>query len=90
MQGNQPLQEQSVDDTSIDTLSIIEDQSASALKAIIPLTFILGGALFFFLKERLRYMDEFFFGIAITIIGMILLTSGIFLGLVPLGDTVGQ
>jgi uncharacterized BrkB/YihY/UPF0761 family membrane protein len=50
----------------------------------------LGGALFFFLKERLRYMDEFFFGIAITIIGMILLTSGIFLGLVPLGDTVGQ
>jgi hypothetical protein len=90
MQGNQPLQEQSVDDTSLDTLSIIEDQSASALKAIIPLTFILGGALFFFLKERLRYMDEFFFGITLTIIGMILLTSGIFLGLVPLGDTVGQ
>jgi hypothetical protein len=73
-----------------DIARIVYQESASALKAIIPLAGILAIVLFLLLRERLHYLDEFVFGLIITIIGMILLTSGIRFGLVPLGDTVGK
>jgi hypothetical protein len=42
-----------------------------------------------FLKEKIRYKDEIALGIIFTLIGMILLTSGIRLGLASLGKEVG-
>ncbi|MFH1520715.1 MAG: DUF1538 domain-containing protein, partial [Candidatus Micrarchaeota archaeon] len=43
-----------------------------------------------FLREKIRYKDEVVLGIGFTLVGMILLTSGIKLGLASLGTEVGS
>ncbi|MDD4383748.1 MAG: DUF1538 domain-containing protein [Bacteroidales bacterium] len=69
--------------------TVLKQESKIALQAVIPLTLLLLLVLLLFLREKLRYKDEFFLGIAFTLVGMILLTSGIRLGLGPLGSQVG-
>lgn len=69
---------------------VVKEETSMALRAILPLIGILLAVVLLILKEHPRHIDEFLLGIGITIIGMILLTTGIKFGLVPLGDTVGQ
>lgn len=67
----------------------LREESKAGLQAVLPLTIFLLIVLLIFLKEKIRYKDEVAFGILITLIGMILLTSGIRLGLGSLGGEVG-
>ncbi len=62
----------------------------ASLKAILPLTALLLIVLLIFLKDKPRYTDELIFGIFISVLGMAVLTSGIGLGLAPMGDEVGR
>lgn len=68
---------------------VLKQESKAGVQAVLPLTAFLLIVLLLFLKEKIRYKDEVVFGIAITLIGMILLTSGIRLGLGSLGGEVG-
>ncbi|MCQ2375927.1 MAG: DUF1538 domain-containing protein [Salinivirgaceae bacterium] len=58
------------------------------LQAVLPITAFLLIVLIM-LREKLRYKDEIALGIGITLFGMVLLTSGISLGLASLGGEVG-
>ncbi len=69
---------------------LLQEESVSALRAVIPLTGLLLFVLLVLLKQRPRYTDEFLLGIALTLVGMALLTTGIRIGLAPLGDTLGR
>ncbi|QEN06476.1 DUF1538 domain-containing protein [Oceanispirochaeta crateris] len=69
---------------------VIKNETTMAIRAIIPLIGILLAVVLLILREYPRHIDEFILGIVITILGMILLTTGLRYGLVPLGDTVGQ
>ncbi len=69
---------------------VIREETASSLRAVIPLTGVLLIILLAVLRDKLQYKDEFILGISITLIGMMFLTSGIRLGLLPLGDSVGR
>ncbi|MDY0200539.1 MAG: DUF1538 domain-containing protein [Bacteroidales bacterium] len=75
--------------SGIPVSTVLKEESKIALQAVIPLTLLLLLVLLVFLREKLRYKDEFMLGIAFTLVGMILLTSGIRLGLGPLGGQVG-
>ncbi len=69
---------------------VLREETPPAARAVIPLTVVLAFILVVLLRERPRYYDEVIFGIGITLVGMVLLTSGIRLGLAPLGDNVGR
>jgi len=60
-----------------------------ALRAVVPLSLILLVVLAL-LRQRLPRGDEVFFGITIAVVGMMLLTMGIELGLARLGGVVGS
>ncbi|MDD2548976.1 MAG: DUF1538 domain-containing protein [Bacteroidales bacterium] len=75
--------------SGIPVSKVFKEESKIALQAVIPLTLLLLIVLLLFLREKLRFKDEFALGIAFTLVGMILLTSGIRLGLGPLGGQVG-
>lgn len=68
---------------------VLKEESRISLQAVLPLTFLLLIVLLVFLREKLRYKDEITLGVIFTLIGMALLTSGIRLGLGPLGGQVG-
>jgi hypothetical protein len=70
--------------------TVFKEEGSLALRAVIPLTVMLLLVLLVFLREKLRYSDEVILGIAFALIGMTLLTSGIRLGLAPLGGEVGS
>jgi hypothetical protein len=70
--------------------SVLRVASGRALRAVIPLTALLLIVLLVFLRDRLRRPDEVVLGIGFALVGMTLLTSGIHLGLAPLGDQVGR
>lgn len=78
------------DDGHVGIASVIREESLPAARAVIPLTLLLLFVLLVLLRERPQYYDEVIFGIVLSLVGMILLTSGIRLGLAPLGDSVGQ
>lgn len=61
-----------------------------AARAVLPLTALLGVVLFFVVRDRPRYFDEVFLGIAFAFAGMALLTTGIETGLRPLGNETGE
>ncbi|MEP0366242.1 MAG: DUF1538 domain-containing protein [Cyclobacteriaceae bacterium] len=88
------LVEASLEDVGVAQLTkvsqTLKEESLAGIQAVIPLTLLLLLVLLFFLKERLRYNDEVALGIGFTLIGMILLTSGIRLGLGSLGTEVGK
>jgi hypothetical protein len=71
-------------------LQVFREEFLLALRAVLPLTVLLLLVLIGLLCDRPRSTDEFLLGIIITAAGMMFLTAGIRLGLVPLGDTVGS
>ncbi len=72
------------------TAEIFSGGIKASLKAILPLTALLLIVLLIFLKDKPRYTDELIFGIFLSVLGMTVLTSGIELGLAPMGDEVGR
>lgn len=62
----------------------------AAVRAVLPLTALLLIVLLLILKDAPRHTDEVALGITFAFIGMALLSSGIGLGLAPLGDQVGR
>ncbi len=68
---------------------VLLEEGIISMRAVVPLTLMLLLVLVLLLKEKLRYKDEFVLGISFAIIGMMFLTSGIRLGLGPLGNQVG-
>ena len=60
-----------------------------ALWAIVPLCSILLLVLIGGLRQKPKYIDELFIGIACAVIGMCLFNLGIALGLTPLGEQLG-
>ena len=68
---------------------VIKEESIGGIRAVIPLSLLLLLVLVYFLKEKIRFKDEVATGIIFTLIGMILLTTGIRLGLASLGGEVG-
>ena len=75
--------------TSIHLGTVIKDESVTSARAVVPLSALLLLVLLLFLKQRLRYSDEVVLGIGFALIGLTLLTSGIKIGLAPLGRQVG-
>lgn len=69
---------------------ILSSGIQNAARAIIPLVLLLAVVLVLFLRESPRYRDEVALGIFLAIVGMSLLSTGIGLGLTPLGREVGK
>jgi len=70
--------------------ALMHAQLYAAARAILPLTIFLFLILLCLLRDRPRYLDEVFLGIAFALIGMCLLTTGIKIGLSQLGNEVGS
>jgi len=68
---------------------VLAEEGLMAVQAIVPLSGLLLFVLLLLLRDRLRYRDEVVFGIVLALIGMTVLTTGIRIGLAPLGDDVG-
>lgn len=68
----------------------IREETTGGLRAVIPLTLLLIVVLTVILREKIRNKDEVALGLTFTLVGMILLTSGIKLGLGSLGGEVGS
>ena len=68
----------------------IRSESTVAVRAVLPLTGLLLFVMFIVLRDRPRFIDEFVLGIALAVVGMAVLTTGISLGLAPLGDEAGR
>jgi predicted outer membrane lipoprotein len=75
--------------SSLPFAETIKQESLAGVRAVIPLSILLIIVLLGFLREKLKYKDEVALGIIFTLAGMILLTSGIKLGLASLGGEVG-
>ncbi|MGE4288168.1 MAG: DUF1538 domain-containing protein [Salinivirgaceae bacterium] len=75
---------------SIPIGEVLQAESIGGVRAVIPLSLLLVLVLTLLLRERIRSKDEVALGIVFTLIGMILLTSGIRLGLASLGGEVGS
>lgn len=71
-------------------LRTLRTESGLALRAVIPLTALLLVVLLLLIRDKPRHPDETALGVALALLGMTLLTSGIRLGLAPLGDEVGR
>lgn len=67
---------------------VIREESLAGIRAVLPLSLLLLIVLVL-LREKIRHKDEVALGIGFTLFGMILLTSGIRLGLGALGTEVG-
>lgn len=70
--------------------AILEKEMKSAIRAVIPIVLLLLVVLLVILRDKPRRTDEIVLGILFALFGMALLTSGIRLGLAPLGDQVGR
>ena len=77
-------------DVSASPARVLLEEVGSSLRAVIPLTALLGIVLVVFLRDRPRYFDEVILGIVFALVGMTFLAAGIRLGLAPLGDDVGR
>ncbi|MGD9994513.1 MAG: DUF1538 domain-containing protein [Salinivirgaceae bacterium] len=75
---------------SIPIAEVLHAESIGGMRAVIPLSLLLVLVLTLLLRERIRNKDEVALGIIFTLAGMILLTSGIRLGLASLGGEVGS
>ena len=74
--------------TSFD--EVLREEATLGLRAVIPLVMLLLITLVLLLRDRPRYADEVTIGILFALAGMTMLTSGIRLGLAPLGDQAGR
>lgn len=70
--------------------SAIQTQVVNALKAILPLAFVLLFALLVVVRERLPHADEVALGLAFSLIGMLLFSYGMERGLSSLGNQAGR
>ena len=68
---------------------VFAEEGRLAIRAVVPLSALLLFVLLLLLRDRPRYRDEVVLGILLALVGMMVLTSGIRLGLAPLGDDVG-
>lgn len=73
-----------------DVVKVLKTESWSAVRAVIPLVILLLIVLVFILRDKPRKTDEVILGILFALAGMAMLTSGIKLGLAPLGDQIGR
>jgi hypothetical protein len=71
-------------------LRVLREEAGLGVRAVVPLTALLLLVLLVLLRDRPRYYDEVILGITLALVGMILLTTGIRVGLAPLGDGVGR
>ncbi len=78
------------EDSRLPLAGVLGRESLVAARAVVPLSALLLVALMLFLRVRPRHGDETALGIGLALVGMTLLTAGIRLGLVPLGDEVGR
>ncbi len=69
---------------------VVLSAAGMAVRAVVPLVALLLVVLVVILRDRPRRPDEVLLGIAFSWVGMTVLTSGIALGLGPLGDQVGR
>ncbi|TVQ24694.1 MAG: DUF1538 domain-containing protein [Spirochaetaceae bacterium] len=72
------------------TATVIAEETVASVRAVVPLTLLLALVLVLLLRDRPRYLDEVVTGVMLALLGMALLTSGIRLGLAPLGDEIGR
>jgi hypothetical protein len=72
-----------------DVLGVITRNALGALQAILPLSVFLILVLLLVLRERLKRADETVLGIIFALIGMLLFSMGIEMGLSRLGSDVG-
>ena len=70
-------------------MDVILEEAVGGIRAVVPLSLLLLIVLILLLREKIRYKDEVALGILFSLVGMILLTSGIRLGLASLGGEVG-
>ncbi len=77
-------------DPGAPVLRILSEEAGLAVRAVIPLTLLLLAVLLGLLRSRPRHTDEVVLGVGMAVLGMALLTSGIRMGLAPLGDEVGR
>lgn len=71
-------------------LSVVSEEAGMGAQAVLPLSIFLLAVLVLLLRTRPRHIDEFILGIVLSLVGMILITTGIRVGLAPLGDEVGR
>jgi hypothetical protein len=71
-------------------VGVLAGEAWQAGRAVIPLVALLMIMLMVLLRDRPRRMDEVILGILFALGGMAVLTTGIKLGLAPLGDQVGR
>jgi hypothetical protein len=69
--------------------TILRSEFLHAAKAVLPLTALLGVVLLVLVRERPAHLDELLLGVTLALIGMTMLTTGIRIGLSPLGNDVG-
>lgn len=77
-------------EAAVSFFEVVKTESALAFRAVIPLVLLLVVVLVFLLRDKPRRTDEVVLGILFALVGMAILTSGIRLGLAPLGDQVGR
>ncbi len=78
------------EDMTVPLSTVLKEEGIGGMRAVIPLTYLLLIVLVILLREKIRYKDEVTTGIIFTLIGMIMLTAGIRLGLASLGGEVGS
>ena len=73
-----------------DSAEVVKNEARLAFRAVVPLVILLVFVLMVILRDKPRRTDEVLLGILFALAGMGILTSGIRLGLGPLGDQVGR
>ncbi|HNW10181.1 MAG TPA: DUF1538 domain-containing protein [Candidatus Rifleibacterium sp.] len=75
---------------ALDSAEVMKNEAKLAFRAVVPLVMLLVFILVVVLRDKPRRTDEVLLGILFALAGMGILTSGIRLGLGPLGDQVGR
>lgn len=70
--------------------NVLVSETKLAVKAVVPLVIFIVIVLVFMLKDKVKKTDEVILGIMFSLFGLAFLTSGINLGLAPLGDQIGR
>ncbi len=76
--------------TPVGIADVLSFEAGLALRAVILWLPCCSSCCFFLLRDKLPRIDEAVLGIVFALIGMTLLSSGIKLGLAPLGDQAGR
>jgi hypothetical protein len=77
-------------DASTENVHIGISSLLSAVQAILPLSLLLIFVQFIFIRTKIKHLNEILFGIFLTLVGMAIFNFGLFAGLIPLGNQVGN